>query len=53
MSKMEIQVSPDRIQKKYFSQIAEWAEKEENPLYPTLVVWTKSEFRQFVEQISV
>lgn len=53
MNKMEILASLDMIQKKDFSQIAEWAEKEENSLYPTLVVWTKSEFRQFVEQISV
>lgn len=31
---MEIQVSPDMIQKKDFSQIAEWAEKEGNPYIP-------------------
>lgn len=51
--KMEIPDYPDMIQKKDISQIAEWAEKEGNPLYPTPVVWTKSEIRQFVDQLYV
>ena len=39
------------IQKKDISKIARWAEKEGNPLYPVPVVWKKSEFSRFVNQL--
>ena len=45
------QKDPDMIQKKDISKIATWAEKEGNPLYPVPVVWKKSEFSRFVNQL--
>ena len=49
--KMGIPKYPDMIQKKDISKIAKWAEKEGNPLYPVPVVWKKSEFSRFVNQL--
>ena len=49
--KMGIPKYPDMIQKKDISKIATWAEKEGNPLYPVPVVWKKSEFSRFVNQL--
>ena len=49
--KMGIPKYPDMIQKKDISKIARWAEKEGNPLYPVPVVWKKSEFSRFVNQL--
>ncbi len=46
--KMDIPEYPDMILKKDIPQIANWAAKEGNPLYPVPVVWTKSEFQKFV-----
>ena len=49
--KMGIPKYPDMIQKKDISKIVRWAEKEGNPLYPVPVVWKKSEFSRFVNQL--
>ena len=49
--KMGIPKYQDMIQKKDISKIVRWAEKEGNPLYPVPVVWKKSEFSRFVNQL--
>ena len=51
--KMDIPEYPDMILKKDIPQIAKWAAKEGNPLYPVPVVWTKSEFRQFIINMTI
>ena len=51
--KMDIPKYPDMILKKDIPQIANWAAKEGNPLYPVPVVWTKSEIQQFVINMTI
>lgn len=48
--RMDIPEYPDMILEKDIPQIAKWAAKEGNPLYPVPVVWTKSEIRQFINK---
>lgn len=46
--KMEIPLYPPVIKEKDVDQMVEWACKEANPLYPTPVVWSREEFREFI-----
>lgn len=32
-------------------QMITWARKEANPLYPVPVVWSRKDFRRFIESI--
>ena len=49
--KMGIPKYQDMIQKMDISKFVMWAEKEGNPLFPVRVVWNKSEFSRFVNQL--
>ena len=46
--KMQIPQYPEMIRKTDVKQIAKWAEKEANPLYPTPEVWNRREFERFL-----
>lgn len=46
--KMGIPRYPDCIQEKDIEQMARWAHKEGNPLYPTPVTWDKKDFAEFL-----
>lgn len=46
--KMGIPVCPPVLREADLNQIADWAYKEGNPLYPTPVIWSKREFRSFL-----
>lgn len=46
--KMNIPVYPDCIKEADIDQIVEWAYKEATPLYPTPVLWSKQEFKDFI-----
>ena len=46
--KMNIPVYPKELKAEDADQIVEWAYKEANPLYPTPVIWTKSDFKSFI-----
>ena len=41
----------DVIQDKDIDQMIKWARKEANPLYPVPVIWSKTDFRAFIESI--
>jgi hypothetical protein len=41
------------IRKTDVKQIAKWAEKEANPLYPTPEVWNRREFERFLLNVCV
>ena len=42
---------PDMIKEEDVDQIAEWADKEANPLYPVPVIWSRKELRKFIRSI--
>lgn len=44
---------PEMIRKTDVKQIAKWAEKEANPLYPTPEVWNRREFERFLLNVCV
>lgn len=46
--KMQIPVYPDCIKESDIDQIVEWAYKEATPLYPTPVIWSKRDFKEFI-----
>ena len=41
----------DMIQDQDIDQMITWARKEANPLYPVPVVWSREDFRRFIESI--
>ena len=49
--KMGLPESFDMIQDKDIDLLITWANKEANPLYPVPVVWSRDDFRQFIESI--
>ncbi|MEE1242814.1 iron-containing alcohol dehydrogenase [Frisingicoccus sp.] len=49
--KMDIPLYPPTIKEEDVDQIVEWAHKEGNPLYPTPVVWTKTDFKEFISSL--
>ena len=51
--KMQIPLYPEMIRKADVKQIAKWAEKEANPLYPTPEVWNRREFERFLLNVCV
>ena len=51
--KMQIPQYPEMIRKTDVKQIAKWAEKEANPLYPTPEVWNRREFERFLLNVCV
>ena len=51
--KMQIPQYPEMIRKADVKQIAKWAEKEANPLYPTPEVWNRREFERFLLNINI
>lgn len=51
--KMQIPQYPEMIRKADVKQIAKWAEKEANPLYPTPEVWNRREFERFLLNVCV
>jgi alcohol dehydrogenase class IV len=50
-AKMDLPDKFDMIQDKDIKQMVAWASKEANPLYPVPVVWSKKDFRQFIQSI--
>ena len=48
---MDIPERPDMIRREDVEQIAEWAEKEGNPLYPVPVIWSREEFAGFIRTL--
>lgn len=48
---MDIPEFPPILKASDVDTIVEWAHKEGNPLYPTPVVWTKKDFRNFLEKM--
>lgn len=51
--KMNIPVGLDMIEDKDVDQIIAWAMKEANPLYPVPAIWTKKDFKEFIESVRV
>ncbi len=51
--KVKMQIDPEMIRKADVKQIAKWAEKEANPLYPTPEVWNRREFERFLLNVCV
>ena len=49
--KMQNTKYPPKLETADFDQIAQWAYKEANPLYPVPVIWTKAEFKEFLQKI--
>lgn len=49
--KMDLPKYPEMMLKKDIKQIAKWAEKEGNPLYPVPVIWSRAEFERFLWSI--
>ena len=49
--KMGLPDSFDVIREEDIDQMIAWASKEANPLYPVPVVWSKKDFRRFIESI--
>ena len=49
--RMNIPVYPPMLEPQDIDQIISWAHREANPLYPVPVVWTKKEFKQFLQKI--
>ena len=43
-----IPVYPDMVNEQDVDQIAQWAVEEANPLYPTPVVWSKKDVKEFM-----
>lgn len=43
----------DMIKDEDVDQIVAWADKEANPLYPTPVLWDRSDLKKFVESVRV
>lgn len=41
----------DVIQDDDIDQMIAWARKEANPLYPVPVVWSKADFRRFINSV--
>lgn len=50
-AKMGLPDKFDMIQDKDIDQMIAWARKEANPLYPVPVVWSKEDFRRFIESV--
>lgn len=50
-AKMGLPDKFDMIQDKDIDQMIAWARKEANPLYPVPVVWSKEDFRRFIENV--
>lgn len=50
-AKMGIENKPKMLQEKDIPQIVEWAYKEAMPLYPCPQVWTKKDFKDFIESL--
>ena len=48
---MNIPLYPEMIREADVDQIVEWAVKEGNPLYPTPVVWSKKDFKEFIRSL--
>ena len=49
--RMNIPVYPPMLEPQDIDKIISWAHREANPLYPVPVVWTKKEFKQFLQKI--
>lgn len=49
--RMQIPQYPEMIRKADAEQIAKWAEKEANPLYPVPVIWSCREFEIFIRSL--
>lgn len=49
---MQIPEYPEMIKKEDIKQIAKWAEKEANPLYPVPVIWNRREFESFIRGLT-
>ena len=49
--KMNIPEKLDMIKDEDVDQIIKWAMKEANPLYPTPVLWKRSDFRRFIDSV--
>ena len=49
--KMGIPEKLDMIKDEDVEQIITWAMKEANPLYPTPVLWKRSDFRRFIDSV--
>ena len=49
--KMNIPEKLDMIKDVDVDQIIKWAMKEANPLYPTPVLWKRSDFRRFIDSV--
>ena len=49
--RMNIPVYPPMLEPQDIDQIISWAHREANPLYPVPVVWTKKDFKQFLQKI--
>ena len=49
--KMGLPSSFDMIRDQDIDQMISWARKEANPLYPVPVVWSRKDFRRFIESI--
>lgn len=49
--KMGLPDSFDMIRDEDIDQMIAWASKEANPLYPVPVVWSKKDFRRFIQSI--
>ena len=49
--KMGLPDSFDMIREEDIDQMIAWASKEANPLYPVPVVWSKKDFRRFIQSI--
>ena len=49
--KMGLPDSFDMIRAEDIGQMVDWASKEANPLYPVPVIWSKSDFRRFIESV--
>ena len=49
--KMHVAKYPLQLELQDIDQIADWAHKEGNPLYPVPVVWSKAAFKQFLLDI--
>lgn len=50
-AKMGLPDKFDMIETKDIKQMVAWASKEANPLYPVPVIWSKKDFRNFIESI--
>jgi hypothetical protein len=48
---MDLPDSFDMIRAEDIDQMVDWASKEANPLYPVPVVWSKADFRRFIESV--